>query len=165
MDFKSIMSLFREDDWSGKLVGRLDEMLTLSGQMFSYTMGVVIEGENDRDPQVELFGRDKRINQLMRKVRRRVASRLSIAEHGEEVPTALIFMNAVKDLRGLAPAMGEVLEARGSDDDIPVSLRVEQECPCCIADHPEVDPLGSRVLAEKRLWRAPRIRPRNRWCR
>jgi len=97
MDFKSIMSLFREDDWAGDLVEMLDEMLSLSGRMFTYTMGVVMRGENSADHNPELFDRDKRINSLMRKIRRRVVSRLSVGGHREEIPTALIFMNAVKD--------------------------------------------------------------------
>ena len=97
MDFKSIMSLFREDDWAGDLVEMLDEMLELSGRMFTYTMGVVVRAENSADHNAELFDRDKRINSLMRKIRRRVVSRLSVGGRRDEIPTALIFMNAVKD--------------------------------------------------------------------
>ncbi len=110
MDFKSIMSLFREDDWSGELVEKLDEMLALSGRMFTYAIGVVIDGTNDADPDVELFGRDKRINKLMRKVRRRLVSRLSLGSHSEEVPTALIFMNAVKDAERIGDYVKNVYE-------------------------------------------------------
>ena len=108
MDFKSIMSLFREDDWAGELVDRLDEMLELSSRMFSYTMAVVIDGANDADPQAELFERDKRINQLMRKIRRRVVTRLSVGGRRGEIPTALIYTNSrnapavIRRARGLA---------------------------------------------------------------
>jgi len=97
MDFKSIMALFREDDWTHELVEMLVEMLDLSHQMYGFTMGVVINGDPDQDPNTQLFDRDKRINKLMRKIRRRVIARLSVGGQGEEVPTALIFFNAVKD--------------------------------------------------------------------
>ena len=97
MDFKSIMALFREDDWAGELVEQLCEMLELSSRMFDYTMAVVIQGDPDVDPNKEIFARDKRVNALMRKIRRRVVSRLGVSGNRGEVPTALIFMNAVKD--------------------------------------------------------------------
>lgn len=97
MDFKSIMSLFREDDWTRELVEMLVEMLDLSSQMYGFTMGVVINGDPDQDPNGQLFERDKKINHLMRQIRRRVIARLSVGGQGGEVPTALIFFNAVKD--------------------------------------------------------------------
>ncbi len=97
MDFKSIVHLFRSDDWSGALMDLMDEMLALSGAMFGYTIGVVVRGEPDSDPDTELFARDKRINALMRQIRRRVVTRLSVGGRRGEIPTAVIFMNAVKD--------------------------------------------------------------------
>jgi phosphate transport system protein len=119
MDFKSIMSLFREDDWTGELMEKLDEMLALGGRMFSYTMNVVIEGANGSDPQVELFGRDKRINELMRKIRRRVTTRLSLGGSKGEVPTALIFMNAVKDAERVGDYVKNLYEIADLQDDEP----------------------------------------------
>ncbi len=97
MGFKSIMALFREDDWTSSLFKMLDEMLTLSGGMFAYTMGVLVRGQPDQDPSGKVWTPDKEINALMRQIRRRVVSRLSLGSHRGEVPTALIFMNAVKD--------------------------------------------------------------------
>lgn len=97
MRFKSIMALFREDDWTRDLVETLDEMLSLSADMFGYTMGVLIRGEQDTDPAGKVWKPDKQINTLMRQIRRRVVSRLSLGGNRGEVPTALIFMNAVKD--------------------------------------------------------------------
>jgi phosphate transport system protein len=97
MPFKSIMSLFREDDWTSSLFGMLDEMLALSGGMFAYTMGVLVRGQQDDDPGGKVWTPDKQINALMRQIRRRVVSRLSLGSQRGEVPTALIFMNAVKD--------------------------------------------------------------------
>ncbi len=97
MKFKSIMALFREDDWSQSLIKSLDEMLALSGDMFGYTLGVLLRGEPNTDPAGKVWGPDKQINALMRQIRRRLVSRLSLGGHRGEVPTALIFMNAVKD--------------------------------------------------------------------
>lgn len=119
MQFKSIMSLFREDDWAGELVEKLDTMLELSGLMFTYTIGVVVEGKNGADPNVELFGRDKRINELMRKIRRRVVTRLSVGGRRSEVPTAMIFMNAVKDAERIGDYVKNIYEIADISGDAP----------------------------------------------
>jgi len=120
MDFKSIMALFREDDWTRELVEMLVEMLELSSRMFDYTMGVVVNGEPDSDPNDKIFGRDKRINELMRKIRRRVIARLSVGGQRGEVPTALIFFNAVKDAERIGDYiknLHEILEMMPADPD------------------------------------------------
>jgi len=97
MGIKSILSLFREDDWTTSLVAMLDEMLEQSSAMFAYTMDVLLAGAPDVDPMGRVFAPDKRINELVRQIRRRVATRLAVGGRRGEVPTALIFMNAVKD--------------------------------------------------------------------
>jgi len=97
MGFGSILDLFKEDNWSNELVEKIGEMLELSESMFTFASGVVVHGEPDTDPQVNLYDRDKRINKLERKIRRRVVSRLSVKGSRAEVPSALIFMNVVKD--------------------------------------------------------------------
>lgn len=97
MGFGSILDLFKEDNWSNELVEKIGEMLELSEAMFVFTSGVVVDGEPDTDPQTNLYDRDKRINKLERKIRRRVVSRLSVRGSRAEVPSALIFMNVVKD--------------------------------------------------------------------
>ena len=97
MDFKSLMSLFREDDWAAELVELFDQMLTLADGMFAFTRRAVIVGEVGGDVQDAIYEPDKRINALMRKIRRRVASRMVMTSRSSDVPTAMIFMNAVKD--------------------------------------------------------------------
>jgi phosphate uptake regulator len=97
MSFRSILDLFREDNWSNDLVEKIIEMLELGSKMFGYTIGVIVEGQPDSDPQKKLYNRDKRINKLERKIRRRVVSRLSTGSSPADIPTALIFMNVVKD--------------------------------------------------------------------
>ena len=97
MSFRSILDIFREDNWSNNLVEKITEMLDLGSAMFEYTAGVVIEGEPDSDSQVKLYDRDKRINKLERKIRRRVVTRLSVSGNEADIPSALIFTNVVKD--------------------------------------------------------------------
>jgi phosphate uptake regulator len=97
MSFRSILDLFREDNWSNDLVDKIMEMLDLGSEMFTYTIGVLVDGEPDSDPQHMLYNKDKRINKLERKIRRRVVSHLSVRGSRAEVPSALIFMNVVKD--------------------------------------------------------------------
>ena len=97
MGFGSILDLFKQDNWSNDLVDRIVEMLELGSAMFHYTTGVIVNGAPDSDPQTLLYDRDIRINKLERKIRRRVVSRLSVRGSRAEVPSALIFMNVVKD--------------------------------------------------------------------
>ncbi len=97
MGFGSILDLFKQDNWSNYLVDMIGEMLELGSSMFEYTTGVLVEGKDDTDPQALLYDRDKRINHLERKIRRRVVSRLSVRGSRAEIPSALIFMNVVKD--------------------------------------------------------------------
>ncbi|MBD3219833.1 hypothetical protein GF314_01200 [bacterium] len=97
MDFKSLMSLFREDDWTAALVDLFDEMLVLASGMFGHTRDRVVDGRDDHEPTAAIYEPDKRINGLMRQIRRRVVSRLVMAGNSADVPTAVIFMNAVKD--------------------------------------------------------------------
>ncbi len=119
MDFRSIMSLFREDDWTSNLVEKLDEMLELSAAMFGHAQGVVLGTVDDTDAQKLIFNRDKRINKLVRKIRRRVVARLSLDKHGAEVPTALIFMNAVKDAERLGDYGKNLYEVADMQPDAP----------------------------------------------
>ncbi|PIV81763.1 hypothetical protein COW53_02655 [bacterium CG17_big_fil_post_rev_8_21_14_2_50_64_8] len=97
MHFKSLLDLFKEDNWSNKLVGRITEILELAAAMFAHTSAVIVDGAPDTDPQVNIYDRDQRINKLERKIRRRVVSRLSVGNDARDVPSALIFMNVVKD--------------------------------------------------------------------
>ncbi len=97
MSFRSILDLFKEDNWSNELVDMILEMLDLGAEMFDYTIGVLVQGEPDTDPQQMLYNRDIRINKLERKIRRRVVSHLSMQGSRAKVPSALILMNVVKD--------------------------------------------------------------------
>ena len=97
MGLGSILDLFKRDNWSNDLVERISEMLDLAAKMFDYATGVTVAGQPDDDPQTKLYDRDQAINKLERKIRRRVISRLSMRSATAEVPTALIFMNVVKD--------------------------------------------------------------------
>ena len=77
MEFRSILDIFRRDNWSNELVKHICEMLDIAAEMFGYAVGVIVYGEPDENPQVEIYDRDKRINILQRVIRRRVISRLS----------------------------------------------------------------------------------------
>lgn len=162
MDFKSIMSLFREDDWTSNLVEKLDEMLELAGAIFDHAHGVVLGTMEDTDPRKPIFERDKRINKLMRKIRRRIVARLSIDKHGAEVPTALIFMNAVKDAERIGDYGKNLYEIADMQPDAPdyelyrawlgprgerISDLVERTRKAFVASD---DAMSARVIADSR---------------
>lgn len=112
MKFGGILDLFRADNWSNELVEKITEMLELSSKMFAYATAVIIDGAPDDDPQGRIYDRDKRINKLERKIRRRVVSRLSATSGGADVPSALIFMNVVKDAERLGDYVKNLHEIR-----------------------------------------------------
>ena len=123
MGFGSFLDLFKEDNWSNELVDKIGEMLELAESMFLFASGVVVEGEPDTDPQTNLYERDKRINHLERKIRRRVVSHLSVKGSRAEIPSALIFMNVVKDGERLGDYIKNVHEIKamqpeGLDQDL-----------------------------------------------
>ncbi len=97
MGFGSILDVFKADNWSNELVDMVDAMLTKAQDMFQYTTGVIIEGQPNDNTQERIYEQDQKINKLERKIRRRVVARLSMRGSRAEVPTALIFMNVVKD--------------------------------------------------------------------
>lgn len=94
----SILDIFREKDWAGELAEKVSGMLETTAEMFGYAMGVLVHGEPDDDPQGEIYDRDRSINERERDVRRRVVTRLSVGGRKTDIPTALIFMNVVKDV-------------------------------------------------------------------
>ena len=112
MRFGSILDLFRSDNWSNELVEKIVEMLELSEAMFAYTAGVVVEGKAEDDKQTLLYDRDIRINKLERKIRRRVVSRLAARTSEADVPSALIFMNVVKDGERMGDYVKNMYEIR-----------------------------------------------------
>jgi phosphate uptake regulator len=105
-----MLDLFKQDNWSNKLVERILKMLGLGSKMFDYATGILLEGKTDDDPQTLLFDRDKRINHLERKIRRRVISRLSIGGKQADIPSALIFTNVVKDVERIGDYVKNVYE-------------------------------------------------------
>ena len=113
MRFGSILDLFRKDNWSNELVDMIMEMLNLGSEMFDYTLGVIVRGNSDADKQEKLYDRDIRINKLERTIRRRVVSHLSVRGKGAEVPSALIFMNVVKDAERIGDYVKNLHEVVG----------------------------------------------------
>jgi phosphate uptake regulator len=119
MEFRSILDIFRRDNWSNELVKHICEMLDIAAEMYGYAVGVIVYGEPDENPQVEIYDRDKRINILQRVIRRRVISRLSMTSSRADVPSALIFMNAVKDVERIGDYMKNLYEVNTLMCDVP----------------------------------------------
>lgn len=126
MPFTSILNLFKRDNWSNELVGKIGEMLDTAAEMFGYAVGVIVYGEPNDDPQGEIYDRDIKINRLQREIRRRVISRLSLKSSRAEVPSALIFMNAVKDVERIGDYLKNLYETRALMCDVP-DLKIYQE--------------------------------------
>jgi phosphate uptake regulator len=115
----SILDIFRRNNWSVELVDIIGEMLELGAEMFGYTVGVVVYGEPDEDPKQEVYERDQKINQLQQEIRRRVVSHLSLQSSAGDIPTALIFMNAVKDVERIGDYMKNFYEVRSLMCEVP----------------------------------------------
>jgi len=119
MPFTSLLDLFKRDNWSNDLVAKIGEMLDTASDMFGYAVGVIVYGEPDENPQTEIYDRDIKINYLLRIIRRRVITRLSLKSSRGEVPTALIFMNTVKDVERIGDYMKNLYETNALMCDVP----------------------------------------------
>jgi phosphate transport system protein len=95
--FKSIRDLFSSDNWSQATASRVGEMLDLCSSMYSFALGVVLEDRDAGPAQSKIYDRDKRINLLECEVRRSVVTHLALEHNRNDMPSALIFMNVVKD--------------------------------------------------------------------
>lgn len=95
--FGTFRDLFRKDNWSQSTSARVGEMLDICVKMNKFVYRVLIEGHSDEKAQKKLYDRDQRVNVLEREVRRSVVTHLAIEAESHHVPSALIFMNAVKD--------------------------------------------------------------------
>ncbi len=95
--FGSIRDMFRNDNWSQGTSARVGEMLDICVKMNKFVYRVLIEGMSHEEAQKKLYDRDRRVNNLEREVRRSVVTHLAVEGASHDVPTALIFMNAVKD--------------------------------------------------------------------
>lgn len=113
MKLASFLDLFRHDDWSTELVGSICEMMKTGSEMFAYAVGVIVRGEPDADAHERIYERDRGINERVKEIRRRVVTRLAMATSKAEVPTALIFMNAVKDVERIGDYMKNLYEVAG----------------------------------------------------
>jgi phosphate uptake regulator len=95
--FSTFREIFRRDNWSQATTSRVGEMLDLCVSMNKFVYRVLIEGRSAETAQAELYDRDKRVNVLEREVRRSVVTHLALEQRRGDIPSALIFMNAVKD--------------------------------------------------------------------
>lgn len=93
----SFKDIFRRDNWSHSNTGRVGEMLDLCVAMNKFTYRVLFEGHSDSKVQKKLYERDQRVNELQQEVRRSVVIHMAMADNPEDVPSAMIYMNVVKD--------------------------------------------------------------------
>jgi phosphate transport system protein len=110
MAIRSIAELFKANRWSQELVAHIGEMLDLAAEMFAYAVEIIVYGAPDENSQADIYDRDIRINELEREIRRRVVARLSLEAPQPEIPSALIFMNAVKDVERIGDYMKNFYE-------------------------------------------------------
>ena len=109
--FGSIRDLFRKDNWSQGTSARVGEMLDICVSMNTFVYRVLIEGMDDAQAQAELYDRDRRVNVLEREVRRSVVTHLALEPDPKDIPSALIFMNAVKDAERIGDYIKNIYDA------------------------------------------------------
>lgn len=109
--FGSIRELFRKDNWSQGTSARVGEMLDLCVSMNTFVYRVLIERMDDGQAQAELYDRDRRVNVLEREVRRSVVTHLALEPNPRDIPTAMIFMNAVKDAERIGDYIKNIYDA------------------------------------------------------
>jgi phosphate uptake regulator len=110
---QSLADFFKADNGGDELIAPFDDLLDSAAEMFGYVVCLLAYGELDDDPQGEIYDRDTEITKLEHEIRRRIADRLCLKPSPEDVASALLFMNAVKDAKLIGDYVKNLYEVVG----------------------------------------------------
>lgn len=98
---RALMNLFRSDDPLGVMGQEFARMLELTRTMAVTAGEIYFRGEASAEARSELYRTDVQVNQLERKIRKRVVAHLSLPGNRHHVPYGLALMSLVKDVERL----------------------------------------------------------------
>ncbi len=126
---RALINLFRGDDPLGEMGQDFGRMLESTYEMTLYAGEIFFTGRATAEERTALYKTDVKVNQLERKIRKRVVAHLSLPGNQYHVPYGLALMSLIKDVERLgdyAKNLAEVIEIHPGDlpdDDVVSELR------------------------------------------
>jgi phosphate uptake regulator len=96
--FKELLRVFRSSDPLRAMEDSFSAMLTISYEMVISAGGMYFAGVTSTEDRADLWGRDVRVNQLQRQIRKQVVAHLSVPGNRPDVPYSLLLISLVKDV-------------------------------------------------------------------
>ena len=96
--FRELLSAFRSSDPLRAMEKNFSAMLTLSYEMVISAGEMFFTGSASSRERTDLYGRDVRVNQLERQIRKQVVAHLSVPGNRAAVPYSLLLISLVKDV-------------------------------------------------------------------
>ena len=127
--FKELLSAFRSSDPLRAMEKNFSAMLTLSYEMTLAAGEMFFTGSASSEERADLYGRDVRVNQLQRQIRKQVVAHLSLSGNRPDVPYSLLLISLVKDVERIgdyAKNLAEINDIHSGglvDDEITRELR------------------------------------------
>jgi phosphate uptake regulator len=96
--FRELLSAFRSSDPLRAMEKNFSAMLTLSYEMIISAGEMFFARSASSQERTDLYGRDVRVNQLERQIRKQVVAHLSVSGNRADVPYSLLLISLVKDV-------------------------------------------------------------------
>jgi phosphate transport system protein len=96
--FKELLRVFRSSDPLRAMEDSFSAMLTISYEMVISAGEMYFAGVTSTENRADLWGRDVRVNQLQRQIRKQVVAHLSVPGNRPDVPYSLLLISLVKDV-------------------------------------------------------------------
>ena len=107
---RALMNLFRSEDPLRAMGEDFLRMLRLTVDMTVQAGNIFFSGQGTPEARTALYKTDIQVNQLERKIRKRIVAHLSLPGHREHVPYGLAMMSLVKDVERLGDYAKNVAE-------------------------------------------------------
>jgi len=102
-----ILAVLRREGLLQQAMKEVEEMLSRCELMFRSAVDMIMEY---KDPEIDVFEEDKKIDRMEWEVRRKVLEHLVLGSKKGDVPIALILTSAVKDIERIGDYSKDILE-------------------------------------------------------
>lgn len=117
---REFLQIFRSEDNLHEMSAKFTEMLEISCRMTLDAGDLFFRTSGNGEKQAAVYERDRRVNKLQRKIRKRVVAHLSIRGNHGDVPHCLYLMSLVKDVERIGDYAKNISEIKDfSPDPLP----------------------------------------------
>lgn len=137
--FKDILNLWKEEGFLGKVVDDFTNMLKQAKYIFEKATKVWWREISADEVHVEIYSRDRKINEEEQRIRRRLVEHLAINPR-KDFPACLVFMSVIKDAERMGDYCKNILELShilksSLDDNLVNSLKdIEAQIAASLSD-------------------------------